>query len=198
MWKPYLRAIRERASHALHVLDRFHIVAHLSKAIDEVRASEARQLRATGRGELLKGSRWAILRRPQNRSADEDLKLRDILRANLRTARTILLREQLYAFWTYHSRIWAGKFLDAWCAKVMRSRIEPLKKFARMLRNHRELLLNWFHAKALSTGIVEGFNSIAKLTMKKAFGFRTYRCIEVALYHRLGALPDPVTIHRFC
>jgi transposase len=198
MWKPYLRAFRERASHALHVLDRFHIVAHMSKAIDEVRASEARQLRTSGRGELLKGSRWAILRRPENRSADEDLKLRDILRANLRTARAVLLREELYVFWTYHSRIWAGKFLDAWCAKVMRSRIEPLKKFARMLRNHRALLLNWFDAKALSSGIVEGFNSIAKLTMKKAFGFRTFRCIEVALYHRLGALPDPDTIHRFC
>jgi transposase len=198
MWKPYLRAIREKVSHALHVLDRFHIVAHLGKAIDEVRASEARQLRSKAGGQLLKGSRWAILRRPENRSAEEDIKLRDILRANLRTARAVLLREELYAFWTYYSRAWAGKFLDLWCRKVMRSRIEPLKKFARMMRNHRELILNWFDAKALSSGIVEGLNAIAKLTMKKAFGFRTYRAIEVALYHRLGALPDPPTIHRFC
>ena len=170
----------------------------LSKAIDEVCASEARQLRSKARGQLLKGSRWAILRRPENRSADEDIKLRDILRANLRTARAVLLREELYAFWTYYSRAWAGKFLDLWCRKVMRSRIEPLKKFARMMRNHHELILNWFEAKALSSGIVEGFNAVAKLTMKKAFGFRTYRAIEVALYHRLGDLPDPPTIHRFC
>jgi len=198
MWKPYLRAIREKVSHALHILDRFHIVAHLGKAIDEVRAAEARQLRFKARGQLLKGSRWAILRRPENRSADEDIKLRDILRANLRTARAVLLREELYAFWTYYSRTWAGKFLDLWCRKVMRSRIEPLKKFARMMRNHRELILNWFDAKALSSGIVEGLNAVAKLTMKKAFGFRTYRAIEVALYHRLGALPDPPTVHRFC
>ena len=198
MWKPYLRAIREKVSHALHILDRFHIVAHLGKAIDEVRAAEARQLRFKARGQLLKGSRWAILRRPENRSADEDIKLRDILRANLRTARAVLLREELYAFWTYYSRTWAGKFLDLWCRKVMRSRIEPLKKFARMMRNHRELILNWFDAKALSSGIVEGLNAVAKLTMKKAFGFRTYRAIEVALYHRLGDLPDPPTIHRFC
>ena len=80
----------------------------------------------------------------------------------------------------------------------MRSRIEPLKKFARMLRNHRELILNWFQAKALSSAIVEGFNGKAKLTMKKAFGFRTYRAIEVALYHTLGDLPLPDSIHRFC
>ena len=198
MWKPYLRVIRERASHALHVLDRFHVVAKLGKAIDEIRATEARELRRRSRGELLKGSRWAILRRPENRTAQEHLKLREILRANLRTARAVLLREELYVFWTYHSRAWAGKFLDAWCHKVMRTRLEPMKKFARTLRAHRELLLNWFDAKALSTGIVEGFNSLAKLTMKKAFGFRTYRAIEVALYHRLGALPDPPTIHRFC
>ena len=92
----------------------------------------------------------------------------------------------------------AGKFLDAWCRKVMRSRIEPLKKFARMLRNHRELILNWFQAKALSSGIVEGFNGKAKLTMKKAYGFRTYRAIEVALYHTLGDLPLLDTVHRFC
>ena len=75
----------------------------------------------------------------------------------------------------------------------MRSRIEPMKKFAQMLRNHRELILNWFQAKALSSGIVEGFNSKAKLTMKRAYGFRTYRAIEVALY-----LPLPNSIHRFC
>lgn len=198
MWKAYLTVIRTRAAHCLHILDRFHIIAHLSKAIDKVRASEARALSQRGRGHLLKHSRWAILRRPENRTEKDDLKLADIVRANLRTARSILLREDLYAFWTYHSRVWAGKFLDAWCRKVMRSRIEPLKKFARMLRNHRELILNWFQAKALSSGIVEGFNGKAKLTMKKAFGFRTYRAIEVALFHTLGDLPVPDSIHRFC
>ncbi|HEU4678946.1 MAG TPA: ISL3 family transposase [Terrimicrobiaceae bacterium] len=198
MWKAYLNVIRKRAAHCLHVLDRFHIVAHLSKAIDKVRASEARDLRKRGRGELLKHSRWAILRRPENRTEKDHLKLVDIVRANLRTARSVLLREELYVLWTYHSRAWAGKFLDAWCRKVLRSRIEPLKTFARTLRNHRELILNWFHAKALSSGIVEGFNGKAKLTMKKAFGFRTHRAIEVALYHTLGDLPLPDSIHRFC
>jgi transposase len=107
-------------------------MAHLSKAIDKVRAGEARDLHKRGRGELLKHSRWAILRRPENRTEKDDLKLKDILQANLKTARSVLLREKLYALWTYHSRIWAGKYLDRWCSTVMRSRIEPLKKFARM------------------------------------------------------------------
>ena len=198
MWKAYLTVIRKRAGHCLHVLDRFHIIAHLSKAIDKVRSSEARDLVKRGRGQLLKNSRWAILRRPENRTERDDLKLKDILRANLRTTRCILLREKFYVLWSYHSRAWAGKFLDGWCRTVMRSRIEPLKKFAKMLRNHRELILNWFQVKALSSGIVEGFNGKAKLTIKKAYGFRTYRAVEVALYHTLGDLPLLDTIHRFC
>ena len=65
--------------------------------------------------------------------------------------------------------------------------------------NHRELLLNWFRAKGqLSSGVVEGFIGKAKLTSRKAFGFRTYHGAEIALYHALGALPEPEFTHRFC
>ena len=73
-----------------------------------------------------------------------------------------------------------------------------MQKVARMLRGHRELLLNWFRAKGqLFSGVVEGFNTKAKLTTRKAFGFRTYPAAEIALYHTLGALPEPKLTHRF-
>jgi len=94
---------------------------------------------------------------------------------------------------------WAGRFLDQWCIKTMRSKIEPMKRVARMLRKHRPLLLNWFRAKGqLSSGVVEGFNAKAKLTSRKSFGFRTFRGAEITLYHALGALPEPKFTHRFC
>jgi transposase len=81
----------------------------------------------------------------------------------------------------------------------MRSRIEPMKKVARMLRSHEGLLLNWFEAEGtVSAGSVEGLNYNAKLTMKKAYGFRTVRGVKIALYHRLGALPEPRFAHEFC
>jgi transposase len=81
----------------------------------------------------------------------------------------------------------------------MRSRLEPMKKVAHMLRSHRELMLNWFRAKGLiSSGAVEGFNNKAKLTTRKAYGFRTFKAAEAALYHRLVALPEPEVTHRFC
>jgi len=74
-----------------------------------------------------------------------------------------------------------------------------MKKVAQMLRGHRALLLNWFRAKgAISSGTVEGFNNKAKLTTRRAYGFRTFRAIEVALYHALGNLPEPEPTHRFC
>ena len=80
----------------------------------------------------------------------------------------------------------------------MRSRLEPLKKFARTMRNHRELLLNYFRArKEFSSGIIEGLNNKAKVTMRKSYGFRTYRVLELALYHSLGKLPEPESTHDF-
>jgi hypothetical protein len=80
----------------------------------------------------------------------------------------------------------------------MRSRIEPMKKIARSLRTHRELILNYFRAqKLLSSGVVEGLNNKAKVTMRKSYGFRTYRVLELALYHALGKLPEPESTHDF-
>ena len=74
-----------------------------------------------------------------------------------------------------------------------------MKKVARMLRKHRPLLLNWFRAKKrISSGVVEGLNNRLKLTLRKAYGFRTFEAVEVALYHTLGDLPEPEWSHEFC
>lgn len=109
-----------------------------------------------------------------------------------------LLKEDFQFFWSYRSAYWAGLFLDRWCTRAMRSRIEPMKHVAKMLRRHRELILNWFRAKkAFSSGIVEGLNAKAKLTTRKAYGYKTFKTLELALYHNLGALPEPEIAHRF-
>ena len=199
MWKPYLKVIAKKAGQAIHVLDRFHIVMHMNKAIDEVRAQETRELKSKGMSPILTHSRWCLLKRPENLTSNQEIKLRDLLRCNLKAVRSYLLKEDFQFFWEYLSPFWAGEFLDLWCTRVMRSRIEPMKKVARMLRSHRELLLNWFRAKkTISGGIVEGFNNRLKLTTRKAYGFRTFRAAEVALYHTLGNLPEPECTHRFC
>jgi transposase len=198
MWEPYLKVIREKCSEALHILDRFHIVAKMNKALDEVRAGESRQMVREGLAPVLKKSRWLLLKREENLKTDQRFRLRDLLRYNLKTVRAYLLKETFQQLWDYNSATWAGNFLDEWCRQVMRSRIEPMKKIARSLREHRELILNYFRAqKLLSSGVVEGLNNKAKVTMRKSYGFRTFRCLELALYHSLGKLPEPPSTHEF-
>ena len=198
MWKPYLRVIRERCSQAVHILDRFHIVAKMNDALDDVRAAEARRMAQDGHEPILKKTRWCVLKRKSNLTSHQRFRLRDLLRYNIKTVRAYLLKEDFQQFWDYVSPTWAGKFLDDWCRQAMRSRIPPMKKIAKTLRRHRELLLNYFRAKSqISSGAVEGLNNKAKLTMRKSYGFRTYRILEIALYHALGKLPEPPDIHRF-
>jgi transposase len=198
MWKPYLTVIREKCSEALHILDRFHIVANMNKALDEVRAGESRRIAFEGRIPVLKKSRWLLLKRGDNLKTEQRFRLRDLLGYNLKTVRAYLLKEAFQQLWDYNSATWAGKFLDEWCRQVMRSRIEPMKKIARSLRDHRDLILNYFRAqKLLSSGVVEGLNNKAKVTLRKSYGFRTFRCLELALYHSLGKLPEPESTHDF-
>ena len=198
MWKPYLKVIAKKAGQAIHVLDRFHIMQKMNKAIDEVRAGEARQMQADGYEPLLKHSRWCLLKRLQHLTDKQTVKLSELLKYNLRSVRAYLLKEDFHRFWEYVSPAWAAKFLDQWCTRTMRSKIEPMKKVARTLRTHRELILNWFRAKGtISAGIVEGMNNKVKLTTRKSYGFRTYEAIETALYHNLGTLPEPEFTHRY-
>lgn len=198
MWRPYLRVIRQQCSQALHLLDRFHIVAKMNQALDDVRAAESRQMAQEGHEPLLQKSRWCILKRKTNLTPQQRFRLRDLLRYNLRTVRAYLLKEDFQQFWAYDSPTWAGKFLDDWCRQTMRSRIAPMRKIAKMLRTHRHLILNYFKAKKqFSSGVVEGLNNKAKLTMRKSYGFRTFRITELALYHALGKLPEPQLTHEF-
>ena len=198
MWKPYLKVIAKKAGNALNILDRFHVMTHLSKAIDEVRAQEARELKEQGYEPVLTKTRWLLLKKPENLTAIQGSKLADLLQYNLRSIRSYLLKEEFQLFWQYTSPYWAGVYLDKWCTKTMRSKLEPMKRVGRMLRRHRPLLMNWFKAKKqFSSGIVEGFNTKAKLTTRKAYGFRTYHAAEIALYHTLGALPVPETAHKY-
>jgi len=199
LWKPYLSVSAARAQQAVHVLDRYHVMAKMNKAIDEVRAAEVKRLKQDGYEPVLKHARWVLLKRPENLTEQQAVKLKELLKYNLKAVRAYLLREEFQRFWEYRSASWARRFLGEWCVKAMRSRIEPLKKVARMLRSPEGLLLNWFRAQGtVSSGTVEGLNYNAKLAMRKAYGFRTLLGVKIALYHRLGALPEPSVTHEFC
>ena len=201
MWRPYLNVIRAQASQALHVLDRFHITTHLNQALDQVRRAETGRLRAVASAQAarLKNMRWKLLRWASRVRGRARRQLNALVASKLSTARAWILKETFEHFWRYRSLTWAGYFLDDWTWRALRSRIEPMMKVARMLRAHRELLMNWFRAKGeISSGAVEGLNNKIRVVTRRSYGFRTYEAMEIALYHTLGRLPEPELTHRFC
>jgi len=201
MWKPYLQVIAREAQHAVHVLDRFHITLHLNQAVDEVRRAESSRLRAAGKAsaQRLKHMRWQLLRRGRSVRGRARQKLHTIWLSKLATGRAWELKETFDHFWKYKSVLWAQAFLDYWCLRAVRSRLQPMMKVARMLRAHEDLILNWFRAKGeISSGAVEGLNNKIRVVTRRSYGFRTYEAIELALYHTLGRLPEPETTHSFC
>lgn len=198
MWRPYLKVIRELLGEAIHVLDRFHIVAHLNKALDRVRAAEARELAKAG-FDSLKHTKYCFLKNPGNLTAKQRLKLDEVLKLGFKSVRAYLLKESFQLLWRYESVHWARWYLKKWCARAMRSRLEPIKKFVRSVRRHEELILNYFEArKQFSSGVVEGLNRKINLITRKAYGFRSEEIRKIALFHTLGKLPEPKLTHQFC
>jgi transposase len=151
-------------------------------------------------GERRRNIRWILLKHPKNLTRHQRGRLRELVGINLRSVRAYLLKEQFQHFWTYKSVWGARRFLRVWTRLAMRSRLGPFKKFAQTLRDHDYELMNWFLARGqFAAGATEGFNNKARVTTRKAYGIRTYRHAEIALYHALGGLPEPPWLtHKFC
>lgn len=199
MWKAYLKVIAKRLPQAIHVLDKFHIVAHLHKAVDEVRREEASRLAKEGYEPILKRTKYCFLKRPENLTPNQELKLGEILQYNLKSVRAYLLKESFRALWDYESIRWAKWYWKKWSARAMRSRLEPVKKFVRTIRNHEELIFNyWAARKEFNSGVVEGLNRKVNVVTRKAYGYRSEEVYRIALFHTLGKLPEPPVTHKFC
>lgn len=197
MWKAYLTVVAKKAKSAIHILDRFHIMQQFNKAIDKVRADEARKLKKMGY-ELLKSTRWLLLKRRGNLKRKEVLRLNELLKHNLQTTKCYLMKEDFQRLWDYESPWRIGYFFADWIERAKRTKIGPMQQLAKTLERHSEKILNWFAAKGeISAGAVEGMNLKVKLTTRKSFGFRGRNTIKYALYHNLGKLPEPNFAHKF-
>jgi hypothetical protein len=128
MWPPYLKVIAKKAKQALHILDRYHIVARLNKALDDMRAAEAKELARQGYEPLLTHSRGCFLKWPENLTDQQRTRLNGLLQYGLKTVRAYLLKESFPALWEYTSYHWAGCFLDGWLRRALRSRLPHLPR----------------------------------------------------------------------
>lgn len=188
MWKPYLNVVRRRAVKATIVFDRFHVVQHLNKAIDEVRRSLWRKLAGALR-QAVKGTRFVLLKNPWNLTPKQKRQLSVIVRSNSPLSRAYYLKEDFRRFWDYVYEGWAKKHMKQWLWWASHSRLEPFKEFARMIRDHLQGILAWTKLR-VSNGALEGMNNKVKLVSHRAYGFRNVENYKAAIYHVCGNLPD--------
>jgi transposase len=187
MWTPYLNSVRVHAPQAQILFDRFHIVKHLNAAVDAVRRQLWRQITSKQRVEV-KGTRWLLLKNPWNLTTDQKERLSTLVRWNTPLVRAWYLKECFQLFWAYRQPGRAARYLLKWINSAMRSKLEPFKKFARMLRSHLDGILTWTKIR-LSNGAVEGMNNKIKSISHRAFGFRSADNFIAAIHHCCARLP---------
>ena len=189
MWAAYANLVEEYARNAQILFDRFHIVKHLNEAVDEVRRSEMRRLVGKEKAEF-KSTRWLLLKNPWNLTTDQQERLSTLVRLNLPIVRAWYLKEAFQLFWDYRQPARARAHLEKWMNSAMRSRLEPLKRFVRMLRSHLAGILAWTNIR-LSNGALEGMNNKIKSISHRSFGFRSAENFIAAIYHCCARLPLP-------
>jgi transposase len=185
--------VREQCPNANLCLDPFHVVSWATKALDEVRRELWNELSARGeteRAKALKGSRWALVKNPENLTRKQRRKLGDIKRDNDRLYRAYLLKEQLREVFRT-TGVDALILLNAWLAWASRCRIEPFKKVARTIREHRDGI-NFALLHVLSNARVEAANGKLRLLTRMAFGFHSHAPLIGLAMLKLGGLCPPL------
>lgn len=195
MWAPYVDVIERCAPQAKLVFDKFHIKRHLLNALNDVRKAEAASLKQK-HPELLKGTRYIWLKNPENLTDRQRLQLAELeKRGGLKVLRAYELKELFDHLWEYLSKPWAKKYLDRWFWWATHSKLEPLRKFAWMLRDHQDGVLAYFDHR-IDNGAVEAMNNNAKAISHRARGFRSAKAFTLAMLHCLGGLEMPIGLEE--
>ena len=169
----YLRAVEQHLPHADVVFDRFHMVKLLNDKLSQLRRSLYRQAQDQLQKNVLKGTRWLLLKHPQNldESRDEKARLEEALQLNESLAVAYYLKEDLRQLWEQPHRTAARNFVTSWYSRAMKSGIAALQQFARTLAGGLFGIMNWFR-HPISTGPLEGVNNKIKTMKRQAYGFR--------------------------
>jgi len=187
MWAIYMEAVRTHLRWATLIFDRFHVIQHLNRAVDDVRRQTWRQLRGEERI-AFKKTRWLWLKNPWNLRSAERRRLSALCKINQPIVRAYYLKEAFQRFWDYRSEGWAFPYLKQWLWWASHSRLEPFKHFARMIREHILGILAWTRLR-ISNGALEGMNNKVKVISHRAYGFRKSETYITAIWHGCGDLP---------
>lgn len=186
MWEAFLKASRQVLPHADIVHDKYHVSAHLNDAVDKVRKEEHKRLMADG-DETLKGTKYDWLRTIKDGRSSEAVSFRALHQLDLKTSRAWHYKEDFRHFWSYVSVSAAERFYEDWRKAVMRSRLEPLKKVARMIDDHWPEILNYIKHH-ITNAVSEGLNSRIQAIKSAARGFRSFANYRIRILFHCGKL----------
>lgn len=188
MWPAYIGATRAAVpdADAKIAFDKFHVAKYLGDAVDKVRRTEHKALRAQGRDDLVR-SKYQWLRNPSNMSRTQWLDFKGLRESTLKTARAWAIKEFAMTLWGYVSRAWAEKGWKRWLAWAVRCRLEPVKKVAQTIKTHLWGILNAIILDA-NNGSAESINGRIKLIKVRSRGFRNKERFRNAIYFHLGNL----------
>lgn len=169
----YIRAVRDNLSEAVHVFDHFHVIKLFNDKLSAFRRELYHQASTEWERKILKGTRWLLLKNPENldTDADELQRLEQALRLNQPLAIAYYLKEDLRQIWSQPNKRTARRVLRDWLARARASGIRMLTQFADTLQQHQEGVLNYYNYR-ISTGPLEGTNTKIQLMKRQAYGFR--------------------------
>lgn len=174
MWKAFRKSTRKQgnAPRAKILYDKFHVVAHLQKAMDQVRKSEYARLKGKGR-QYIKGQRYTLLSHKRNLSLEGRKALKVLLAANKRLNTAYVLKEQFEQLWQYKAAGWARRFFERWRDALKWQRLKPFQKFAAMIEKHWDGIVVYCDEESQGMlGFVEGFNNKIRAIQRRAYGLR--------------------------
>lgn len=188
MWAPYIESTRDHIPNAdtKIAFDKFHVAQHLGNAVDKVRRQEHRALHGEG-DEQLKKTKYLWLRNPDNFTAEAWERFEPLRHSSLKTARAWAIKEFAMTLWAYRRRAWALRAWERWYSWAIRSRLEPVKKVARMVKTHLEGILTAV-IKGITNARAEGINAKIQWMKYTARGFRNRERFRNAIYFHLGGL----------
>lgn len=188
----YLAAIAAAAPHAIHLLDRFHVIKWVNEAVDAVRREEFGAAPRDDVGRALKVKKWMLLRAQELLGIGEKRLMNRLLVRNRKLQRAYLLKEELRGIFRY-GWIYLGALrnaLESWCRMAVRSRIEPMKKVGRRLREHLDKLIGGFE-HAIKMGLVEAINGKIAQLRRRAHGYRDPEYFMLKIYQACSIHEDP-------
>ena len=175
----YYQVIREDLPEAEIVFDKFHIVQNFNKVVDEVRREETDKADKAGK-KFIKGQRFNLFRRAENRTEKQSATLEQLLAANKPLCQVHLLGEQLQDFWNYTYGAWAERYLADWCQWAEESGLKPVIRFAKGLWESRAGLVAYFHHR-ITNGLMESFNATVQRVMQRCCGIRNLHYLWLKL-----------------